>query len=312
MKKKISSILILALMAIMVLSGCGSGSSNSSTSQETTEKIKIGYANLADTDVFCKMRKENFAANADPNWEIIYTDANEDINQQLNQIDNFITQKVDIMVIVPVDYDGIVPGIEKANEANIPVICLGIAAASGDYTYVGSKNIDAGRMQGEFMEKKLSADAEILYLEGTPGLYHSKERLEGFKEVCTKEILANLPGDYVREKAMKITEDWIQTFPHFDAIVAANDQMALGAIEALKGANRLSGVLVSGIDGVPEALQAIKNGEMAHTVYQDAPNQAKKCCEIVRLILSGEKPPKEAIVPFISVTEDNVDEFLNK
>lgn len=286
-----------------------------SASAFAADKFVVGYANMADTDVFVMARKTAFieAAKSDPDVEINFADANNDISRQLDQIDNMIAQKVNAIVVVPVDFEGIVPGVEKANEAGIPVIALGIQSAGGKSTFVGSKNIDAGRMQGEFMKDKLPKDAKILYLQGTPGLYHSQERLKGFEEALQRPdvtILANLSGNYDRAEGMKVTEDWIQSFPQFDAIIAANDQMALGAREALQGAGRLQGVMISGVDGVPDALNAIKAGEMSQTIFQNAAGQAQAAFEVVETIKKGEEPPAEKLVPFESITAENVDQYM--
>jgi inositol transport system substrate-binding protein len=313
MKKKLGLLLVL-VMALAVFTGCGS--SQAPTGAKESKKFVVGYTNFADSDVFPKTIKETFRefTKKDSNIEVVFTDANFDINKQLDQIDNFIAQKVNVIVVVPADYQGIVPGVKKANAAGIPVIALNIQSAGGESTFVGSKNYDAGRLQGEFMKEKLPKGAKILYLQGTSGLYHSAERLQGFKEACLDQrpdvqVLASLPGDYDRAQGMKITEDWIQRFPKFDAIIAANDQMALGAIQALKTANRLEGVMVSGVDGTQDALNTIKAGEMSQTVFQDAHNQAGKAYEVLEAIIKGEKPPKEVIVPFESITKENVDKY---
>ncbi|VBB05753.1 Hypothetical protein LUCI_0964 [Lucifera butyrica] len=314
MKRTVGLLLVLVL-ALFVVAGCGS--SQGADNSKGAKKFVVGYTNLADTDVFCTSRKDAFIkyTKGDPNLEVRFTDANNDINKQLDQIDNFIAQKVNAIVIVPVDYEGIVPGVEKANAAGIPVIALGIQSHGGDYTFVGSKNYDAGKMQGEFMKDKLPQNAQILYLQGTNGLYHSTERWQGFKEALLDKrpdvkLLARLSGNYDRAEGMKITEDWIQTFPHFDAIIAANDQMALGALEALKTANRLQGVMISGIDGTKDALNAIKGNEMSQSIFQDAASQAAKGYEVIQKLMKGEKPPKEVIIPFQSITKENVDKYL--
>jgi inositol transport system substrate-binding protein len=281
------------------------------------EKFVVGYANMADTDVFVMARKNAFieAAKADPDVEIAFTDANNDAAKQLDQIDNLIAQKVNAIVVVPVDFEGIVPGVEKANEAGIPIIALGIQSAGGKYTFVGSKNIDAGRMQGQFMHDKLPKDAKILYLQGTPGLYHSQERLKGFEETLARPdvtVLANLPANYDRAEGMKVTEDWIQSFPQFDGIVAANDQMALGALEALKSSDRAKGVMISGVDGTPDALKAIEDGEMAQSIFQNAAGQAKAAFEVIADLKAGKPAPDEKLVPFESITKDNVAGYAKK
>lgn len=279
-------------------------------------KFVVGYTNLADTDVFTMSRKSAFtnAVKADPDLSVIYTDANGDVSRQLDQIDNFISQKVNVIVIVPVDYQGIVPGVERANKAGIPVIALGIQSAGGKYTFVGSKNFDAGQLQGQFMAAKLPKSAQVLYLQGTPGLYHSKERLAGFTQALAKrsdvKILSSLPGDYDRAQGMKVTEDWVQRYPKFDAIIAANDQMALGSLEALKTAGRLKGVMISGVDGTADALHAIQAGEMSQTIFQNAKGQAVAAYQVIETIKSGKTPPPQVIVPFESVTKDNVGSYL--
>lgn len=307
----------MELIAKLALACAVSVSALSAGAAFAADKFVVGYANMADTDVFVMARKNAFveAAKSDADIEVNFSDANNDASKQLDQIDNFIAQKVNAIVVVPVDYQGIVPGVEKANAAGIPVIALGIQSAGGKYTFVGSKNIDAGRLQGEFMKANLPKDAKILYLEGTPGLSHTQERKKGFEEALGRSdvtTLASLSANYDRAEGMKVTEDWIQSFPKFDGIIAANDQMALGALEALKGANRLKGVFISGVDGVPDALTAIKAGEMSQTIFQDAAGQAKAAFEVVEGIKKGEQPPAEKLVPFASITKENVDQFIKK
>ena len=284
-------------------------------SSAQAKKFVVGYTNLADTDVFTMSRKNAFidAAKAEPNLSVSFADANGDISKQLDQIDNFIAQKVNAIIVVPVDYQGIVPGVEKANKAGIPVIALGIESAGGNYTFVGSKNLDAGRMQGEYMSKVLPKGAKIVYLQGQPGLYHSKERLEGFTKAMSGrgdvKTLANLPANYDRAEGMKVTEDWVQRFPQFDALIAANDQMALGALQALKSAGR-KGVMISGIDGTADALAAIKGGEMSQSIFQNAKGQAEGAYKAVKMAMDGKPLPKEMLIPFESIVKENVDKYM--
>ena len=279
-------------------------------------KFVVGYANMADSDVFPMAVKTAFgeAAKANPDVNVLYADANIDISKQLDQIDNFIAQKVNTIVIVPVDYQGIVPGIEKANEAGIPVISLNIQSAGGKSTFVGSKNYDAGRLQGEFMKDKLPKNAKVLYLQGIPGMYHTTERLQGFTDACLSKrpdvkLLSSLSGNYSRAEGMKVAEDWIQSFPQFDAIIAANDQMALGALQALKTSGRLKGVMISGIDGTADALAAIEAGEMSQTIFQNAKGQAETAFQVVQGMMKGEAPPAEKLVPFESITKENLAKY---
>ncbi len=328
MKKVLGLILILTMMVALV-AGCGTASTTATpaattaaageTTTAAAEKFVVGYTNLADTDVFTMSRKNAFieAVKADPNIEIKFADANGDIQKQLDQINTFIAQKVNAIIIVPVDYDGIVPGVEAANAAGIPVIALGIQSNGGKYTYVGSKNYDAGFMQGEFMAKNLPENAKILYLEGEPGLYHSTERKQGFadglKTRADITILDSVTGNYDKAKGMNVMQDWIQKYPNatdFQAVVAANDQMALGAMEALKTSGRLEGVMISGIDGVKDALNAIKAGEMSQSIFQNAAGQAAGGFQVIQMLMRGEDPGEQFEVPFESIDSTNVDKYL--
>lgn len=301
---------IMALLAVALLAAGAS---------RAGEKIVIAYSNIADSDVFCLKIKEQFAkfASKNPNVEVVFTDAMLDNMKQIDQVDNFIVQKVDGIVLVPVDFAGITPAVEKANEAGIPVVCLVIASEGGDYTYVGSPNLEAGKLQGDYMREHLPKNAKILYLQGTLGLNHTHQRWDGFKTACLDqrpdiELLSAQSGNFERDQGMKITEDWIQSFPKFDAIISANDQMALGAIQALTVANRLNGVLVTGVDGVEDAMENVKAGSMSQTILYNAPHVAQTGFDIMMGRIEDKSFPKEVFVPFVSVTKDNVDQYMNQ
>ncbi|SEP22739.1 sugar ABC transporter substrate-binding protein [Propionispora vibrioides] len=280
-------------------------------------KFVVGYTNLDDTDVICTSRKNSLMryAQQDAGMEIRFADAKGNINKQLDQIDEFIAQKVNAIVILAVDSNEIIPGVKKANAAGIPVIALGNQINGGEFTFIGVPNYDAGKIQGEFMRDRLPPKARILYVQGTNGLYHATERWKGFKEALLDKrpdiiLLDSLSGNYDRAEGLKLVENWIRIFPQFDAVIAANDQMAMGAIEALKMSGRLQGVMISGVDGIDDALQAINRGEMSQTLLQDTEGQGKVCYELLQSIARGEKPPKEVMVPFKPVTRDNLAEYL--
>jgi inositol transport system substrate-binding protein len=303
------NLILAALAAGMLFMAC--------SKPKSATGFTVGYANMADSDPFVMARKTAILKAAEgTDVSFSFSDANNDIQRQLDQTDILISKKVNVLVIVPVDSTGVVPAVEKANTANIPVVCLGIKAGGGNFTFVGSQNYDAGHMQGELYAKVLPPNAKILYLAGTAGLDHSRDRRIGFNDALKEanrtdvQILADMDGDYVRANGMRITEDWIQSFPQFDGIVAANDQMALGALEALKTTNRLEGVLISGIDGTSEAIQSVKDGTMIQTVLQNAPGQGTACLEVIQRIQRGETVEKEIFVPFESITRENVDRYL--
>lgn len=331
--KKLSLLLALVLCLSFVLAGCGGSSSSSAApaadsagaaaSEAGGEEAggedgvyKIGYSNRLDSDEFLKTLRDAFesTAGADSSLEVVFADANNDSQKQLEQIDNFFVQGVDCMILCPNDEEAIVPGIEQANEKGIPVICFSTSAAGGEFYQVGISNYDCGMAQGEYASEHLPEGAKVLYLGGNSGFSISRDRKQGFLDGIAGrddiEVLSEMECMYTRDEGMQITEDWIQAFPEFDAIVAVNDLSGLGAIQALKGANRLDGVMVLGIDAIDDALLAVEAGEMAMTVKQDAEGQVDALYETVKTLQEGGTPEKENMVPLIPVTPDNVGDFL--
>lgn len=313
MKKRALAGLLAGLMLAGTLSGCATGGG----SGDSDSAFTVAYLNSGDSDVFDKLKKDTFneLVKDDASISVVNSEANMDPQKQLNQVDDAIMQEVDAIVIVPIDYSGITPGVKAANDAGIPVICLGIESEGGDYTFVGCQNRDAGVMQADYMAEVLPDGAKVLYLSGTPGLYHSVERHDGFYDTMAEkrpdvEILGEMTGEYTRDKAQKVVEDWCQSYPEFDAIVCANDQMALGAVEALKAANRLEGVLVAGVDATDDAMNKIKEGEMAISIRQSADALAQNCYETLQKMQKGEDPGDRVIVDFEPVTAENVDSYL--
>ena len=320
--------LALTLMMVLSLAACGGSASSSSGSGDSAsarDTYDIGYVNLANTDVFCMSRISALdSVLAGTNFKVSYADGNNDNQKQLDQTNSFLAKGVDALILVPADSDAIVPAIEAANSKGTPVICLGIAANGGDYIFVGSQNYDAGYLQGQYMAEVLPENANVLYCAGTAGLFHSVERREGFLAALKDEgrsditVLADQDGDYVKDEAMRICDAWIQTYGDgaggvtFDAIICANDQMALGCMESLRGAGLLTEageVLISGVDGTDEAVAAVAEGYMAQTILQDAAGQASAAYEVLQQLAAGETPEAEIMVPFQSITADNVAEY---
>jgi inositol transport system substrate-binding protein len=295
-----------------------SGQQPADTGGGTTAKLRIGYINSADTDVFCVMRKEALQEVIDPaQYEITFYDANNDIQKQIDYTDNLITEHVDLIIIVPVDSEGAVPAIEAANQAKIPVICLGINSAGGDFTFVGSDHYTSGHMQGAYMAKALPDNAKVLYMEGAPGYDHTRLRKQGYEDALKEAgrddvtIIASQTAEYDKAKGMALMETWIQAYGNdgFDAVICANDQMALGAMEALKVAG-IAGKQIAGIDATADACQAIIDGGMTYTLKQDAAGQGAMCLTVIKDLEAGKELQKEYLVPYTDVDINNAAEIL--
>lgn len=179
---------------------------------------------------------------------------------------------------------------------------------------VHSEETDAGKMQADYMAQHLPQGAKIVYLEGSSNQTSAVQRWEGFKAAISSkrpdvEILDMQDGSYTKTEGMKIMATWLTLYPKIDGVVCGNDQMALGAITALKAANRLQGCLISGVDAVDEALKAVAAGEMAQTIKQDALKQGEGAAELAEKVVKGQSP-SSINVPFVPITKENLSQFM--
>jgi ribose transport system substrate-binding protein len=242
-----------------------------------------------------------------------------DVEAQIRIMEDLIQKGVDAIVVVPIDSRGIVSGIERANEAGVPVFVSNTRAHGGEImAFAGIDHVAMAREMGKYVVEKLGGKGKIIELEGKTGAQSSIDRGVGFKEVFSNEpgikILAKTPADYNKTKAMRVMEDLLVRFPEIDAVVCYNDSMALGAIEAIKIAGRLDEIMVTGTDANKDALESIQKGELTATVDSDPFSQTFVPVEAaIRYLLYGEVPPEEIIVgegtPTV-VDSENIEEFL--
>ncbi|SHK32903.1 inositol transport system substrate-binding protein [Selenomonas ruminantium] len=242
-------------------------------------------------------------------------DGKSDSNMQLDQMNHVIAAKAGAVVVAAVDGDAIIPAVKKANEADIPIIRVNRDINDGKFVSCISDDKEAGRMQGEFMAQKLPPDARIIYMSGEMTQGAAIKRWEGFKEACLDKrpdvkLLAMADCGWNRADALKQMTLWLKIFPQIDGIVGANDEMVLGAIQILKDNNRLNGVWSSGVDATDDALKAVQAGLMSQTVKQDAKGQGEGAWQLVQAALTGNKSSADVVVPFMSITSDNIGQFL--
>ena len=294
-----------------------------SSAAKTTGDFIVGFSNNNDLYPYCVKFREYLQKDAEKEGlKILVANAKGDTNVQNGQIDNFIVQNAQIVSAISNDLNGSVPALEAARAKDIPYISFLTSVKGGDdynkYIYIGSQNYDAGLLQGQYLAKVLKKDAKILYMTGSPNDQQCIDRKKGFKEGLKSrtdvKILAELNSNNTKDKGVSITEDWMQAYDSFDAIIGQNDDSVLGAIEALKSSNRLKGVITVGIDGSDDALASIQKGEMTMSVLQDAKAQAEAGVSVMKQVRDGVDPAtiKDVLVPFQAVSKDNVATYLNK
>lgn len=204
---------------------------------------------------------------------LIVVDAQDKPSKQINDIEDLIQKKVDLIIINPTDSSAIVPAIESANKAKIPVITVDRGARGGTVVaHIASDNVLGGKMAADFIAQALKGKGKVAMLVGIPGTSAARDRGAGFEAQLKKypgiRLVAKQTANFNRAEGLKVMENILQAYPDIDAVFAQNDEMALGAIEAIKAAKKLGKIIVVGFDAIPDALEAVKKGEMAATVAQ--------------------------------------------
>ena len=242
------------------------------------------------------------AAAEEAGVELIVVDAQNDPSQEATNIEDLIQRGVDALLINPTDADAIVPSIQKANEAGIPVFTVDRSASGGEVvSHIASDNVAGGRMAAEFLCEAIGGSGNVVELEGIAGTSAARDRGQGFNdymsaECADAEIVARQTANFDRAEGLSVFENILQAEPDIDAVFAHNDEMILGAIEAAKAAGRAEEIVFVGFDAVDDAVAAVEAGELAATIAQQPAVMGELGVETAVAHLNG-----EAVESFIPV-----------
>ncbi len=304
--KKIKALLMSLLMFTFVLSGLVN------SVEIFAEDYTIGLAiSTTNNPFFVDLQKGVEETAKEMGATVQVVDAQDDATTQLNGIDDLITQGVDVILVNPVDSDAIAPAIENANAAGIPVITIDRNAAGGEVvSLVASNNIEGGEMAAEFIIEKVGEGAKVIQLEGVPGASATNERGEGFNNIAKDklDIVATQSANFNRAEGLTVMENLLQSNPDVKAVFAQNDEMALGALEAIKAAGLEKEIVVVGFDGNEDGLAAVEAGELAATVAQQPIEMGRIAVETAFAHLNGETVEESISSPLELLTVDNIKE----
>lgn len=317
---------ILTAAILLSFSGCQSSNEKlpgqiSENSAHDKNKIVIGVTLQDLSNEFITMLNDSLLKKSKEyqNIELIIDDAEAKPDKQVAQMEGFITQRVDAIILNPADANALIPTVESALKARIPVITLSSDISKNvGQIWSGSDNYSAGVLEAEYIAKKLKGKGNIAIIRGPMGHLAEIERYKGYRSILDKypniKIVYDQSANWQREQAMALMEDWLQMDVPIDAVLSQNDAMMLGALEAieeLKEQGEKVEMVTAGIDAIEEALDAIKAGRMDATCFQDSRGQAFASIEMAIKAAKGEKT-QDTVIPFELVTRENVDGYYDR
>lgn len=252
------------------------------------------------------------------NVQIQLEDAQGDVVRQLNQVQGFLNQKVDAVIVLPVDTSATASMTRAAVAAKIPLVYVNRhpderKLPTGVVT-VASNDIEAGQLQMRYLAEKLGGKGTLAIIMGDLAQNATHDRTEGVKQILKDypniKVVEQQSAEWQRSKGMDLTSNWLLAGSRFDAIIANNDEMAIGAAMALQQAGKAKGeVAIVGIDGLPDGLAAIKRGMLVASVFQDPKAQAASAMQSAIKMIKGEPVTADVWVPFQLITPENLATF---
>lgn len=317
MKKTISVVLLLAMFLVSsTLTGCGT------TNEKAVEKVKkytVGIFIKDATTPFWRYVVNGAKAEAEKHGIELIEYAplkTQNVEEQLRQIEDGIQKKLDAICVVALDSNAIIPVLEKADKAGIPVITFNTRVNLPSIkTFIGVENYQGEYLVAEKMIADLGGKGNIVILEGIPAAQTNIDRLKAIKDVVAKnpgiKILTSQPTNYRRDQAMTVMENILQTNTDINAVFGLNDEVSLGALKAIEAASR-KGIIISGFDGALEGLNAVKEGRLTYTLDQSPYEQGAYSVRAAVDILNGKKVEAMISTGGTVVKKDNVQSILDK
>jgi inositol transport system substrate-binding protein len=317
--KKVNLLLVL-VMLLSVLSACAAPAAaptQPAASGGGDGKIKIGLTMKFDDLWLTTLRDAmtKYAA-SQPGVELIAVDSKEDVATQLGQVENFVSQKVDAIIIIPANTDAADPMTKAAQDAGIPLVYVNRIPSNlpEGVAYVGSESIQAGIMQAEWIAKQLNGKGNVVIMNGNLAQEAAQKRTEGEKQVFAKypdiKIIREDTGNWSRDQGLALMENWLASGDQIDAVASNNDEMAIGAIQAIDAAGKLGKIIVGGVDASPDALQEMDKKRLNVTVFQNATGQGEGGIKAAIALARGEKIDQITWVPFELVTPENYKNYM--
>lgn len=302
---------ILLLLLPVLLAACG-GSGGDQTAAQTDRPV-IGVSVLTLTHSFFQDLTAALEDEANANgYDVVITACEFDIARQKNQVSDFVVRQVDAIVLAPCDSRAIGTSIQEANAAGIPVFTADIAALAEGIevvTHVATDNYQGGRLAAQAILDAVGGNGTVAIIDH-PEVESVIMRTNGFFDELEAQnapiqVVAQLPGGGVKDRAFRVAEDILQAHPDLDAIFAINDDTALGAVAAIEKAGREDAVQVVGFDGTREARRAIRDGQIYADVIQHPGDIGRRTVQAIVSYMNGEQVQDEILIPASLYTQQD-------
>lgn len=294
--KKIFYSAIIAL-AMVACSSNDKGENNTSEGNSSENKITIGLAiSTLNNPFFVNLSDGAKAKAKELNVNLDIVNASDDTAKQSNDIEDLISKKVQVIIVNPVDSDAVAPAVKDAIKANIPVIALDRVVNEVEVTsQIASDNVAGAKLAAEYLLSLVGEGAKVAELIGVPGASATIDRGKGFHLIAdgNLSVVASQSANFNRAEGLSVMENILQANPDIKAVFAHNDEMALGALEAIQAANK--DIIVIGFDATDDAKSAIKQGLMKASVAQQPELMGSMAVENAVKIIKGENIEK--IIP---------------
>jgi ribose transport system substrate-binding protein len=283
-------------------------------------KIVIGMTVPSLTHPFFIHLRDNVMKEAEElGVEVITVDAQDVAARQMSIVEDFIARGVDGVLMSPIGADSLVPAVESLNAAGIPVATVDRQVNGGDVLiHVGADNVEGGRAAARYFLERLGGTGNVIELEGTPGASPAIDRRRGFHEIIDPSdivVVASQTANFQRANGQSVMENLLQVHRDIQGVYAANDEMMLGALEAMEANNLDSANVVTvGYDAIPDALDYIRQERLDATVEQFPGRQARTALKLlVQFIREGSVPEKkEVFIQPVVISSDNIDQAEEK
>ncbi len=282
------------------------------------QKTTIGVSLAQDDNPFYIAMLRGIRARAEElGWDVATVSANEDKLKQINGVQDLIARGVKGILISPIDAVGVNAAYDAAAAAKIPIVSVARGSASPNQTiHVAMDEKQIGRDIAEWTAKRLNGKGKVALLMGPSGAPTFRNLGDGYSEVMAKypgiEIVSRADGPLTRERGVKQAEDVLVAHPDLAAIYAANDDVALGAMQAVNASNRKGKTLVTGMNGVPPALRAVKEENLAMTVELNPTEWGRLGVDVLASFLKGDKVDPRVFIKHVIIDNSNIDAKLPK